>query len=152
MKVKQESEKVGLKLNNQKTKIMANRWRNNGNSETLFSWAPKLLKMVIAAMKLRCLLLGRKTMTNLDSILKCRDVSLPTKVHLVRYGFPCSHVWMWELDYKESWVPKNWCLWTVVLEKTGESVGTARRSSQSFLKEISPGCSLEGLMLKLKLQ
>ena len=67
------------------------------------------------------------------------------------YGFSSSHVWMWELDYKESWVLKNWCFWTVVLEKR-ESLGTARRSNQSFLKEISPGCSLEGLMLKLKLQ
>ena len=84
MKVKQESEKVALKLNIQKTKIMANRWRNNRNSETLFSWAPKLLKMVTAAMKLSCLLLGRKTMTNLDSILKCRDITLPTKVCLVK--------------------------------------------------------------------
>ena len=67
------------------------------------------------------------------------------------YGFSSSHVWMWELDYKESWVPKNWCFWTVVLEKTWESLGL-QRSNQSILKEISPGCSLEGLMLKLKLQ
>ena len=59
---------------------------------------------------------------------------------------------MWELDCEESWVPKNWCFWTVVLEKTLESLWTARRSNQSILKEISPGCSLEGLMLKLKLQ
>ena len=58
---------------------------------------------------------------------------------------------MWELDSKESWSPKNWCFWTVVLEKTLESPWTARRSNQSILKEISPGCSLEGLMLKLKL-
>ena len=59
---------------------------------------------------------------------------------------------MWELDCEESWVPKNWCFWTVVLDKTLESPWTARRSNQSILKEISPGCSLEGLMLKLKLQ
>ena len=59
---------------------------------------------------------------------------------------------MWELDHKESWAPKNWCFWTVVLEKTLESPMTARRSNQPILKEISPGCSLEGLMLKLKLQ
>ena len=59
---------------------------------------------------------------------------------------------MWELYSEESWVPKNWCFWTVVLEKTLESPWTARRSNQSILKEISPGCSLEGLMLKLKLQ
>ena len=62
------------------------------------------------------------------------------------------HVWMWVLDYKESWVPKNWCFWTVVLEKTLESPWIARRSSQSILKEISPEYLLEGLMLKLKLQ
>ena len=59
---------------------------------------------------------------------------------------------MWELDYKESWAPKNWCFWTVVLEKTLEHPWTARRSNQSILKETSPGCSLEGLMLRLKLQ
>ena len=68
------------------------------------------------------------------------------------YGFSSSHVWMWKLDYKESWAPKNWCFWTVVLEKTLESPWTARRSNQSILKEISPEYSLEGLMLKLKLQ
>ena len=60
-------------------------------------------------------------------------------------------MWMWELNYKESWVPKNWCFWTVVLEKTLESPLTARRSNQSILKEISPEYSLEGLMLNLKL-
>ena len=69
----------------------------------------------------RCLLLGRKVMTNLDSILKIRDITLSTKVCLVKYGFFSGHVWMWELDYKESWALKNWCFWTVVLEKTFES-------------------------------
>ena len=59
---------------------------------------------------------------------------------------------MWELDWEESWAPKNWCFWTVVLEKTFESLWPARRSKQPILKEISPGCSLERLMLKLKLQ
>ena len=68
------------------------------------------------------------------------------------YGFSSSHVWMSELDYKESWALKNWYFWTVVLEKTLEIPWTARRSNQSILKEISPGCSLEGLRLKLKLQ
>ena len=67
-----------------------------------------------------CLLLGRKVMTNLDSILKSRDITLPTKVHLC-YGFSSSHVWMWELDHKESWALKNGCFWIVVLEKTLES-------------------------------
>jgi len=69
------------------------------------------------------------------------------------YGFSSGHVWMWVLDYKESWVLKNWCFWTMVLEKTLERVPwTTRRSNQSIVKEISPGCSLKGLMLKLKLQ
>ena len=67
------------------------------------------------------------------------------------YGFSCSHVWMWELDYKESWELKVWCFWTVVLEKTLESPWTARRYNQSILKEISPECSL-GRLIKLKLQ
>ena len=70
----------------------------------------------------RHLLLGRKAMANLDSVLKIRDVTLLTKVRLVRaMVFPSSHVWVWELECKESWVPKNWCFWTVVLEKTLES-------------------------------
>ena len=68
------------------------------------------------------------------------------------YGFSSSHVWLSELDYKESWVLKNWCFWTVVLEKTLESPCTSRRSNQSILKEISPEYSLQRLMLKLKLQ
>ena len=70
----------------------------------------------------RWLLLGRKAMTNLDGILKSRDITLPTKVHLVKaMVFSSSHVWMWELDYKESWALKNWYFWIVVLEKTLES-------------------------------
>ena len=75
------------------------------------------------------------------------------------YDFSSTRVWMWELNYKENWVPKNWCFWTVVLEKTLESAWrdscspwTRRRSNQSILKQISPECSLEGLMLKLKLE
>ena len=100
----------------------------------------------------RHLLLGRKIMTNLDSILKSRGITLPTKVRLVKVvDFPVV-MYGWDLDYKESWVLKNWCFWTVVLEKTLEIPWTARRSNQSILKEISRGCSLEGLMLKLKLQ
>ena len=103
-------------------------------------------------MKLRHLLLGRNAMTNLDSILKSRDITLPTKVHLVKaMAFPVV-IDGCELDHKESWVSKNWCFWTVVLEKTLESPLDCRRSNQSILKEISPGCSLKRLMLKLKLQ
>ena len=70
----------------------------------------------------RRLLLGRKVITNLDSIFKSRDITLPTKVHLVKaVFFSSSPVWMWELDYKESWVLKNWCFWAVVLENSLES-------------------------------
>ena len=99
-------------------------------------------------MKLRCLLLGRKAMTNLYSILKSRDISLPTKVHLVKaMVFPV-------IVYRcESWAPKNWCVWTVVLEKTLESSLDCKEIQPvHFLKEIGPEYSLEGLLLKLKLQ
>ena len=88
--------------------------------QTLFSWAPR--SWWLQPWNKRRLLLGRKAMTNLDSILKSRNITLTTKVYLCQsYGFSSSHVWMWELDYKESWVLKNWCFWTVVLEKTLES-------------------------------
>ena len=90
-------------------------------------------------------------MTNIDSILKSRDNTLSTKVNLVKaivfFMHGCE-----ELDCKESWALKNWCFWTVVLEKTFENPLTARRSDQSIIKEISPEYSLEGLMLKLKPQ
>jgi len=102
-------------------------------------------------MKLRCLLLGRKVMTNLDSIFQIRTLLCQQSPSSQGYGFSGGHVWMWELDCEESWAPKNWCLWTVVLEKTLESPLDSRRSNQSILK-ISPGISLEGMMLKLKLQ
>ena len=99
MKVKEESEKVGLKLNIQKTKIMASSpitsWEIDGETVSdLFFFAPKSLQMVIAAMKL-CLLLGRKVMTKLDSLLKSRDITLPTKVRLVKaMVFSSSHAWL----------------------------------------------------------
>ena len=101
----------------------------------------------------RCLLLGRKAMSNLDIILKSRDVTLSTKVHIVKaMFFSSSHVWMWELDHKESWAPKNWCCGLWCWRRLLRVPWTARRSNQSILKEISPEYSLEGLMLKLKLQ
>ena len=90
-------------------------------------------------------------MTKLDSILKSRHYFANKGPSSQGYGISSGHVWMWELDCEESRAPNNWCFWTVVLEKTLESPLTARRSNQSILKEISPGCSLEGLMLKLKL-
>ena len=109
--------------------------------------------MVTAAIKLkRHLLLRRKVMTNLDSILKSRDITLPTKVRLVKaMVFPVI-LYGYELDYKESWVPKNWCFLTVVLEKILESPLDCKEIQPVHPKEISPGYSLEGLILKLKLQ
>ena len=99
----------------------------------------------------RRLLLGWKAMTNLDSSLKSRDITLPTKVHL-SCSFSSSHVWMWELDYKESWALKNWWFGPRCWKRLLRVPWTARRSKQSIIKEISPEYSLEGLMLKLKLQ
>ena len=99
----------------------------------------------------RHLLPGRKAMTNLDSILKSRDITLPTKVHLVKVIiFPV--VMYGELDHKEGWVLKNWCYWVVMLEKTLESPLDSRRSNQSILKEINSEYSLKRLVLKLKPQ
>ena len=99
----------------------------------------------------RGFLLRRKAMTKLDSILKSRDTTLLTKVHLVKaMVFPVV-MYGCELDYKERWAPKNWCFWTVVLEKTLKSP-LDWKEIQSILKEISPEYSLEGLMLRLKLQ
>ena len=98
----------------------------------------------------RRLLLGRKVMTNLDSILKSRDITLPTKVCLVKaMVFPVVIVWMWVLDCEEGWAPKNWCFWTVVLEKTLES---PLDCNQSILQGINPAYPLKGPMLRLKLQ
>ena len=101
----------------------------------------------------------KKSYDQLDSILKSRDITLPTNVHLVKamffvfvFFFSSSHVWMWELGYKESWAPKNWCFELWCWRRLLRVPWTERRSNQSILKEISPGCSLEGLMLKLKLQ
>jgi len=101
----------------------------------------------------RRLLLERKAMTNLDSILKSRDITLPTKVVLVKaMVFSGSHVQMWEWDHKESWVPKNWCFWTVVLEKTLESPLDCKEIQPVHSEGDQPWDFLEGLTLKLKLQ
>ena len=102
---------------------MANRWGNRGNIGWLVFLGSKITADSDCSHELiRRLLLGRKVMTNLDSMLKSRDVTLPTKVCLVKaMVYSSGHVWMWELNYKESWVLKNWCFWTVVLEKTLES-------------------------------
>ena len=91
--------------------------------QTLFSWAPKSLGNGDYSHEIKShLLLGRKAMTSLDSILKSREITLLTKVHIVKAVVSLgSHVWMWKLDHKEGWALKNWCLQTVVLEKTLES-------------------------------
>ena len=165
MKVKEESEKVILKLNIQKTKIMASdpitSWQIDGETVETMAHFIFLGSKITAdgdcshEIKGR-LLLVRKVMTILDSILKSRDITLLTKFCVVNYGFSSSHIGMWELDYKESWallMLLNCSFWTVVLDKTLLRVAwTARKSNQSILKEISPEHSLEGLMLKLKVQ
>ena len=124
---REEWKKNGLKLSIQKIKIKASgpitSWQVDGGKwkqwQTLFSWAPKSLQTMIAAMKSRHLLLGRKVMTNLDSILKNRDITLLTNVLIVKtIFFFSSHVRMWELDHREGWAPKNWCFWILMLEKT----------------------------------
>ena len=162
MKVKEESEEVGLKLNIQKTKIMASgpmtSWQIDGEIvETVRDFilgGSKITADGDCSHEIkRRLLLGRNAMTNLDSILKSRDITLPAKVHLVKamvfpvimYGCKswtikkaeCQKIDAFELWYWRRLLRVPW---------------TARRSNQSILKEISPGCSLEGLMLKLKLQ
>ena len=129
--MKEESEKVDLKLDIQKTKIMASgpitSWEIDGETvETVSDFI--FLDSKITAdgdcsheIKRR-LLLGRKVMTNLDSILKKQRHYFANKsLSNQGYGFSSGHVWVWELDYEESWAPKNWCFWTVVLEKTLES-------------------------------
>ena len=159
MKVKEESEKVGLKLTIQKTKIMASgpitSWRIDGETVSDFiSGGSKITADGNCSHEIkRRLLLGRKVMTNLDSILKSRDITLPTNVHLVKAVV--SPVIMYGC---ESWTTKKaecqkidafelWC-WRRLLGVPW----TARRSNQSVLKVISPEYTLKGLMLKLKLQ
>ena len=128
MKMKEESEKVGLKLNVRKTKIMASgpitSWQIDGETVDDFIFlGSKITADGDCSHEIkRRLLLGRKVMTNLDSIIKSRDYFVNKGPSSQGYGFSSIHVWMWELDYKESWAPKNWCFWTVVLEKTRESL------------------------------
>ena len=157
--MKEESEKVGLKLNIQKTKVKASgsitSWQIDG--ETVADFIFFVCKIIADGdcsheIK-RCLLLGRKVMTNLDSILKSRDITLPTKVHLVKaMVFPVVMYGCvsWTINKADRWridVFELWC-WRRFLRVPWR----AMRSNQSILKEISPEYSLEGLMLKLKLQ
>ena len=98
----------------------------------------------------RHLLIGRKAMIDLDSVLESRGITLPTKVHIVKtMVFPVV-VWMWELDCKEGWAPKNWCFWTVVLEKTLESPLDCKEIQPVHSKVDQPWVFLEGMMLKLQ--
>uniref|UniRef100_A0A8B9W1M9 RNA-directed DNA polymerase n=1 Tax=Bos mutus grunniens TaxID=30521 RepID=A0A8B9W1M9_BOSMU len=162
MKVKEESEKVGLKLNIQKTKIMApgpiTSWQIDREivetaADFIFLGSKIIADGDCSHEIKRCLLLGRKVRTNLDSILKSRGITLSTKVHLVKamvfpvvmYG--CESWTIEKAEHQRTDAFELWCwrrLWRVPW--------AARRSNQSIPKEISPGCSLEGLMLKLKLQ
>ena len=100
----------------------------------------------------RQLLLGRKDITNLASMLKSWDITLQTKVHIVTamVFLPSGHIRLWELNHKEGRTPKNWCLRTVVLKKTSESLLDSKEINQSILREINHEYSLEGLMLKLQ--
>ena len=100
----------------------------------------------------RHFLLISKAMTNLEKVLKSRDVTLPTKVGIVKPVVFSSHVLMWELDHKEGWMPKNWCFWVMVLKKTLEIPLERKEPNQSILKEINSEYSLEWLLLKIKLQ
>ena len=161
MNMKEESEKVGLKLNIQKTKIMASgpisSWEIDG--ETVEAMSDFILDSKITADDdcsheiERHLLPGRKVMTNLGSIVKSRHITFPTKVHLVKtmvfpvVGHGCESWTVKEAEHQKIDAFELWC-WRRLLRVPW----TARRFSQSILKEISPGCSLEGLMLRLKLQ
>ena len=162
MGVKEKSEKAGLKFNIQKTNIMASgsitSWQIEGGkvetvSDFCFWGAPKSLQMVTAAMKLKDLLFGRKVMTNLDRILESRDITLPTKVYLVKaMVFPvvmyrCESWSMKKAEHQRIDGFELWC-WRRLLGVSW----SARRSKRSIFKEIYPEYSLKGLILKLKLQ
>ena len=162
MKVKEESEKVGLKLNIQKTKTMASgpitSWKIDGETvetvrDFIFGGSKITADGDCSHEIKRCLLLGWTVMTKLDSILKTRDITLSTKVHLVKamvfpvvmYG--CESWTIKKAEHRRIVAFELWC-WRRLLRVPW----TARRSNQSILKEISSGCSLKGLLSKLKLQ
>ena len=119
---------------------------------TLSLGAPKSLQMVTGAMKLKDTPWKESYDPTRQHIKKQRHYFVHKGPSSHSYGFSSSHVWMWELDCEESWTPKSWCFELWCWRRLLRVPWTARRSNQSILKEISPGCSLEGLMLKLKLQ
>ena len=159
MNVKEENEKVGLKLNIQQTKIVASgpitSWQIDRETVADFIfWGSKITADGDCSHEIkRCLFLGRKVMANLDSILKRRDITLPTKVRLVKamvfpvvmYG--CENWTIKKAEHQRIDAFELWCC-----QRLLRVPWTARRSNQSILREVSPGCLLEGLMLRLKLQ
>ena len=162
MKVKEESEKVGLKINIHKTKIMASypttSWQIDGEKmktvKAVILGGSKITADGDCNLEIeRCLFLGRKTMTKIDSILKSRDITLPTKIHLVKAMFfpvvmyGCESWTIKKAEHQRFDAFELWC-WTILLRV----LWTARRSNQSTLNRISPEYSLEGLTLKLNLQ
>ena len=162
MKVKEESENAGLKINIQETKIMASGpitgWQIDGETmETVrdfyFLGLQNHCRWWLQPWNENMLASSKKSYdTPRQHIKKQRCQFANKRPSSQSYGFSNSHVWIWELDHKESWAPKNWCFWSVVLEKTLEIPLDCREINQSILKEMSPEYSLEGLMLTLKLQ
>ena len=156
MKMKEESEKVGLKLNIQKTKIMASSpitsWEIDGETVSDFILGgSKITADGDCSHEIKRRWLFGSYDQPRQHIKKQRHYFANKGPSSQGYGFSFGHVWMWELDCEEGWVSKNWCFWTVVLEKTLRSPLDCKEI-QPILKLISPGCSLEAMILKLKLQ
>ena len=156
MKGKEGSEKAGLKLNIQKTEIIASgpitSCQIDGETMETVTDFIKSLQMITEAMKLKDACPLEKSYDKLrQHIKKQRHFFADKSLYSQSYGFSSSH-FGWELDHKEVWVPENRCFWTVCWRRLLRVPWTARRSNQSILKEINPEYSLEGLMLKLKLQ
>ena len=160
MKVKEESGKIGLKLIIQKTKIMAYDpitswqigWERVETVADFIFWGLQITANGDSSHEIkRRLFLRRSIMNNLDSILKSRHYFATKGLSSQSYGFPSSCVWMWELDYDESWAAKNWCFWTVVLEKTLESPLDCKEIQPVHPKGDPSWMFIKGLMLELKL-
>ena len=132
---------------------MANRWGNNGNSERLLFWLQNHCRWWLQPWNLKTLTPWKESYDQLrQNIKKQRHYFVNKGPSSQGYGFSSGHVWIWQLDYKESWVQKNWCFWTVVLEKTLESPLDCKKIQLVHPKENQSWIFKEGLMLKLKLQ
>ena len=161
MRVKEESEWASLKLNIKRTKIMAfgpiTSWQTEGGKVEVVTnflfLISKITWMVTAAMKSEdsCFLAGKLWLKPRQCVEKQRHYSANKGPYSQGYGIPSGRVQLWELDSKKGKMPKKWCLWTVVLEKTPEIPLDSKEINQSIFREINPEYSLEGLMLKLKL-